>query len=139
MSKSASTSDAGGPAPGSPPQVFCEKLKNSLSTNGPTQCAGTWSGVVEGLACGLEAVEVAVGADLVGQAEAVELAAEVVAGLGDGQDDPALVQVVGQLEQGLGAGVVDVVDRLGVQDEPARRTGTLTRRMASSDRRTALA
>src|SRR4029453_17109162 len=81
------------------------------------------SGVVEGVAGGVEAFEVAVGADPVGEPEAIELAPDVVVGLGDGEDDPALLELAGQLEHGLRAGVGDVIDRVRLQDEPARRIG----------------
>ena len=91
--------------------------KSDHNSSAMIPCAGRTKAVADGV----EAVEVVVGADLVGESEAVQFAAEVVAGLGDGEDDPAPLQVVGQLEQGLGAGVVDVVDRLGLEDEPVRR------------------
>src|SRR5215217_6885604 len=46
------------------------------------------SGSAEGVACRMQTVEVAVGADLAGEPEAIELAADVVARLGDGEEDP---------------------------------------------------
>ena len=76
----------------------------------------------------VQAGEVAVGADLGGEPEAVELAPDVVVGLGHGEDDPALLQVVGQLEEGLPTGVVDVVDGVGAEHEPARRIGDVHQR-----------
>ena len=80
---------------------------------------------MEGVAYGLEAVVVVVFADLGGDPEAVELAAEDGICVDDREDDSAPGELVDQFGQGLAARVVDVVDRIGVEYEPAGRRGSI--------------
>ena len=75
---------------------------------------------MEGVAGGLEAVEVPLRADDVGDAEAVELVPERSARAGNCEHDAAILQLAGEFGEGLAAGLVDVVDRVGVEDDPAR-------------------
>jgi hypothetical protein len=61
-------------------------------------CAGAGVGdlrCVEGVAGGVGGWVVAVGVDLVGESEAVEYVPYIVGRGGEGEDDPALVQVLG--------------------------------------------
>src|SRR6266566_9592790 len=103
--------------------VELSAVSRSFSLDGAHSWAGRGLGVVEGVAGGVQAVEVAVGTDLVGEPEAIEFATDVVVGFGNREDDPPLAELVGQLQEGLRAAVVDVVDRVGVQHQPARRIG----------------
>ena len=53
--------------------------------------------------------------------EAVQVTPEFVVGLGNGEHDASLRELLRRLENGLAAGEVDVVHRVGEQDQPARR------------------
>lgn len=73
--------------------------------------------------CGVDALEIVWPSELVGHAEAVELVLEERARAGDREDDLAGCELVGELGERLASRVVDVVDRLCIQDEPPRPVG----------------
>ena len=71
----------------------------------------------------LERREDAILANHVGEPESVQLGPDGGAHVGDREDDAALLELLGELDQGLAARVVDVVYRVGEQDEPPGRLG----------------
>ena len=78
-------------------------------------------------------------ADEGGQAEVVEFRTNRVLRRGDRENDVAMLKLLGELDQGLAAGKVNVVDGVGEQHNPRRLLGTSTMRSTSSVSREALA
>src|SRR4051812_27422620 len=77
--------------------------------------------LAECIACRVDAVVVVLDADLVGDAESVELRAQRGAGVGDAEHDTPSGELADDLHQCPAAGVVEIVHCDGVEDEPAGR------------------